>query len=643
MTLTASTGSSDDIDPITPKHKSKKIALSPARYEIESHWGIGDEREEYGETRERPKHNLSGSCHELRIFFGEQVYRVLIDVWAYQWSGKIVRDITQVSNWVDAVVITHPHMDHIGDLPRAFVDDAEFAGRVYATPATRDAAEISLIDAANILAREFANKQYGYVKVLEDIGWALLSLKINGEKKGKAKVPRNKSNGNRMRQTWENPNRAGEINKANAILAKYKIDPTSTISYKTEMEEFAPKKPAYDIEDVERTIAKIETHTIEDGWKELIPGKLAFRFYNAGHIIGSVSVLFRITIDGKIRNVLFSGDLGSYKWDFHPTGLPVPPHNLPIDTVLIESTYGNKIRSEYAKWLADFQENIKNDLAKHKQIIISTFAMDRSQIMLNILIQMKKRWDIDADIILDSPSGAKHTMNYLKHSKKLDPTIVTKHVPSIHKTLYDDFVAAELEKLTEFVENIDPSNHNYTIADRKNKWSVFADKNKPKIIITSSGMAEGGMVISHLEKNLTNPEVAFYFPGYLVPGSLGYALASESQPGGQQKNVKIAGKGYEVKARIKQFNWLSGHGDEEDLQTWLWAMKLRKGSNIRIVHGDINGSSLALKHTLERSGKYPGVNTIVPWLNEVNTFPIAKSNLEKKKWAAKKPTAKLKK
>ena len=71
---------------------------------------------------------------------------------------------------MDAIVITHPHMDHIGDLPRAFVDDAEFAGRVYATPATRDAAEISLIDSANILAREFANKQYGYVKVLEDIG-----------------------------------------------------------------------------------------------------------------------------------------------------------------------------------------------------------------------------------------------------------------------------------------------------------------------------------------------------------------------------------------------------------------------------------------------------------------------------------------
>lgn len=111
---------------------------------------------------------------------------------------------------------------------------------------------------------------------------------------------------------------------------------------------FEPTKPAYDTEDVERALVQIETHTIEDGWKDLIPGKLAFRFYNAGHIIGSVSVLFRITENNKSRNVLFSGDLGSYKWDFHPTGLPVPPHNLPIDTVLIESTYGNKVRHDFA-------------------------------------------------------------------------------------------------------------------------------------------------------------------------------------------------------------------------------------------------------------------------------------------------------
>jgi predicted metal-dependent RNase len=128
-----------------------------------------------------------------------------------------------------------------------------------------------------------------------------------------------------------------------------------------------------------------------------------------------------------------------------------------------------------------------------------------------------------------------------------------------------------------------------------------------------------------------------------VPGSLGYALASESQPGWQQKSVEIGDKTYEVQARIKQFNFLSGHGDEEDLQTWLGALELRKWATIRIVHGDIHGSSLALKHTLERSGKFEGINIIVPDLNEVNTFPIGKAESPKKKSATKKPKAKLKK
>jgi Cft2 family RNA processing exonuclease len=609
-------------------------------YAIVSHGGIGDEHQEYGEVRERPKHNLSGSCHELQIFFGEQVYRVLVDIWAYQWPGKLLRNITEVSNWVNAIILTHPHMDHIGDFPRVFTSDTEFSGRVYATSGTKDSADIALMDAAKILAREYENKRFWYTEMLKEIAEALLTLKPR--KKWTKSIPR--KNGNNMRQT----NTSFEEQKMTSdsaikILKKYWVDPTSDAwDYKKQMEQFAPEKPAYDLEDVELAISKIEIHSIKNGWKELIPGKLAFRFYNAGHIIGSVSVLFRITINGKNRNVLFSWDLGSYKWDFHPTGLPVPPHNLPIDTVFIESTYGGKVRHNFSEGLRDFQENIKHDLKKYKQIVLSTFAMDRTQIMLNILIQMKQRGEIDADILLDSPAGSKHTINYLKHSRQIDPTISSKHVPSIHKALYDDFVAEELKKLTQFVENIDPAHWYYTILDKNNKASLLAS-DKQKIIITASGMAEGGMVISHLEKNLANPEVAFYFPGYLVPGTLGYALASESQPGWQQKNVKIAGKEYEVKARIKQFNFLSGHGDEEDLLTWLWAMKFRTGATVWIVHGDIHGSSLAFKHTLERSGTYTGVNILVPGLNEVNTFWGGEVKSPKKESAIKEPKSKLKK
>jgi predicted metal-dependent RNase len=162
-------------------------------------------------------------------------------------------------------------------------------------------------------------------------------------------------------------------------------------------------------------------------------------------------------------------------------------------------------------------------------------------------------------------------------------------------------------------------------------------------------MADGWMVISHLEKNIADLTKVFYFPGYLVPWTLGHDLANESQPGWQKKRVKINWKPYEVRARMKQFNFLSGHGDAEDLVTWLSALNLRKWSNIMVVHGDVNWSSLEFKHRLERDGGFSGVNVIVPNIWESNSFTIddsspkktvARKSLTNKKPATKKPITK---
>jgi len=148
-----------------------------------------------------------------------------------------------------------------------------------------------------------------------------------------------------MAETGSIVDKKTELDEAYAILKQYGIQPEMT-EWKKEMKEREPEKPAYTIEDVYTALSSIETHSI-GGWKELVPGQVAFRFYNAGHIIGSVSILFRITQDKKSEYILFSGDIGSYKWDMHPTGVANPPHNLPIKTVMIESTYGSKIREDF--------------------------------------------------------------------------------------------------------------------------------------------------------------------------------------------------------------------------------------------------------------------------------------------------------
>ncbi len=631
MTLVASTDPSSNTTSV--ESKSKKIAPPPPQYRIKSYWGIGDEHPSEDGTKKQ-EHNLSGSCHELVVDFHWQVFRILIDMGGYQWRGWLDRDMTAIAQRVDMILLTHPHMDHIGEYPMAFAQDRDFEGRVYATPWTKKSAEIALTDAAKILARDYEVRRDGYESMLQDIAEALLILK-NNQPKNK-RVPR-KSNGDRVRKTGEEWKNKEDIARAHAILEKYDIEKDATAwEYKKQMKQYDPEKPPYWLDEVMRAIGKIDTHTIEKWWKEVLPGKLAFRFYNSGHIIWSVSILIRITHEKKHKYVLFSGDLGSYKWDIHPTGIAVPPHNYPIDTAMIESTYGNRVREDFEKWLAEFQSQLIADLEKYSQVCITTFAMDRTQNILYRLVKMKRDWLLrGVDIILDSPAGIKHTMNYIQETAKPDATLHMEHAPSIHKSLREDFIARETDLLAEFNQNIDPKNGYYSIAV---KWVSSPNPKKKRIILTSSGMADGWMVIWHLEKNISDPMKVFYFPGYLVPWTLGYDLANDSQPGWQKKRVNINWKSYEVRARMKQFNFLSGHGDAEDLVTWLSALNLRRWSNIMVVHGDVNWSSLEFKHRLERNGGFPGINVIVPNIWENNSFAI--ENPKPKKTTAKKPATK---
>lgn len=614
----------------------EKIAAMQSGYSIKTHGGIGDELWEPSDRGERQKCNLSGSCHELKVHINGQVLKILVDVWGYQGRWKLERNIQAISAWVSAIILTHPHMDHIGDFPRAFTEWSEFDGRVFCTPGTLQASEIALIDAAKILQRDYEKRKLGWEKTMEEIAGAFYTIRKN-DATGVKRVPK-ASNGNRVAQTGDVVDRETERADAMAILEKYGLTLDTAKNWRKNMIKNEPEKPAYTIEDVYESLSSIETHTIKDGWKELVPGQVAFRFYNAGHIVGSVSVVFRITHQKKSKYVLFSWDLGSYKWDMHPTGIANPPHNLPIDTVNIEATYWDRERKDFEKWFTDFKENLIEDLEKYRRITIATFAMDRTQNILARLIKMKLAWEIDADIILDSPAGTKHTQAYIQAVKDIEALLAIPNSQEVRRLLGRDFEERERKLLMEFAEFINPANGHYQIANEDNRGEIFAETGKKKIVLTASGMADGWMVLEHLEKNIEDPTTVFYFPGYLVAGTLGHALANTSQPGGQQKRVTIEWKKgkkiFEVKAEMKQFNFLSGHWDVVDLLAWLWVLKLQKGSTVRIVHGDINGSSLAFKHRLEAQDGFADKNIIVPWLEEEHFFPFDEVD-PKKSWPRK--------
>ncbi len=616
----------------------KNTSLWEDGYTIVSYGGIGDELWE-DRDREKPRHNLSASCHKLMIRIWGSVVSILIDVGAYQGRGKLERNMSEVAEWVSAIILTHPHMDHIGDFPKLFKKWESFEGRVFASPGTRQAAEIQLVDAAKILARVHEKKQDGYRKMMEELAAAQYAIGQESKiwRKGVAR-----KNGNRVAETWSIQDRKAVLRQAEAKLTEYGVT-AGDKDWKKKMEENVPEELPYTLEDVYTALSAIDVHTVKDGWHDLVPGQLAFRFYNAWHIIGSTHVLFRVTYKKKPTYILFSGDIGSYKWDIHPTGVATPPHNLPIHTVMVESTYGNRVRGDFEEGLSEWKKEVVNDLAKYRRIVIASFAMDRSQNILYRLIKMKKNWEIpeDIDIILDSPAAIAHTQAYIRQAEQLDDTIRGPKTASIRSLLSDNFEKKEESLLAEFAAYIDPKNGHYETATKENRETLLLDNGKPKIIVTSSGMADGGMVIEYLRNNISDPTNVFYFPGYLVPGSLWYALANESQPGWQQKLVRIEWEEFEVNARMKQFNFLSGHGDAEDLRAWLGALRLPKWANIMVVHGDVQGSSLEFKHGLERHGGYQDTNIIVPQIQEQHFFHFAQVSEKRSQPRMKSPLAPL--
>ena len=378
-----------------------------------------------------------------------------------------------------------------------------------------------------------------------------------------------------------------------------------------------PEAPKFEEKDVTTLLKSIDTHTTDNGWKEIAPG-IKMRFYNAWHILGSVSIVFQITYNNTSHNLLFSGDLGSYKWDMHINGIPTPPNNLKMEFIMTESTYGGRIRAPFAEDMKLYEDTIKKDIAKYDQIIHSCFSLDRLQNILFRVIDMKKRGIIDANIpiYVDSKMWAEYIEPYIRQAARLDDKVVDPKQKTIKKVLWKGYEAREQANIDKFIDYLDPIRAEYTVIDKDTRLAMMELKEK-RIIITASGMADGWPVMEYLKVYGWDEKSAFYFPGFLVPGTRWYQVADEYQIGGQKKMIEIDSTPVEIRARMRQIKGFSGHADEEDILTWMEAIKMTKDAVTSIIHGDIHGTSASLKNTLRRKGFNNKI--IVPDINETFT------------------------
>lgn len=266
-------------------------------------------------------------------------------------------------------------------------------------------------------------------------------------------------------------------------------------------------------------------------------------FVNAGHIIGACSI--ELTIENK--TLVFSGDIGR---DNDVLMYP-PTKPKKADYVFLESTYGDRIHPDTDPKL-ELETYINNTFKKGGTVFIPSFAVERAQMIMYLLWQLKEEGKIpDMPYIVDSPMGVSAFDIFFENRKW-------------HKVSLEDCIAINkmFTMITDYKETID------TIYNKR-----------PKVVIAASGMVTGGRILSYLERYISVPETTVIIVGYQAEGTRGRKLLEGA------KEVKIYGKYYAVEANILEIEGLSAHADQKGLLNWLSELE-NKPTKVFLVHGE---------------------------------------------------------
>lgn len=282
-----------------------------------------------------------------------------------------------------------------------------------------------------------------------------------------------------------------------------------------------------------------------------------FNLKHSGHILGSSFV----TLKTADLNVVFSGDVGrSSDWVMKP---PVAIEG--SDYLILESTYGLRLHSK-TDVLERLAEIINSTTAKGGTVLIPSFAVGRAQTILYLIYKLKqqKRIDEKIPVYLDSPMAQ-------------DATDLLCQFMSEH----------QLPK--EVCSNVCTS---ATYIQSKEDSIRINHHSFPSIIISASGMAEGGRILHHIDHYGPKPENTIVFTGFQAAGTRGDRMLRG------EKEIKIHGKMIPIHARIENLDSLSSHADYEELLNWLKNFK-KAPKEVFLTHGEPE-ASVSLKAKIEQ-------------------------------------------
>ncbi|MDY5027897.1 MAG: MBL fold metallo-hydrolase [Oliverpabstia sp.] len=315
-------------------------------------------------------------------------------------------------------------------------------------------------------------------------------------------------------------------------------------------------EPVYTMEDALGVISNLvgcpykQILTIADG--------IQVRFTDAGHLLGSASIEIWLEEDGETRKIVFSGDIGNINQPL----IKDPEYLLSADYVVMESTYGNRTHERPTDYTQALAEVIQETFDQGGNVVIPSFAVGRTQEMLYFIRKIKEDRMVTGHenfpVVVDSPLAVEATNIFREHYKEC-------------------FDQEAMELIEKGVNPITFPSLQLSVTSEESKAINFDER--PKVIISASGMCDAGRIKHHLKHNLWRKECTILFVGYQATGTPGRALV-EGVP-----QLKLFGEEIQVNARICVLPGISGHADNVGLMKWASSF-VEKPRQFFVCHGE---------------------------------------------------------
>ena len=293
---------------------------------------------------------------------------------------------------------------------------------------------------------------------------------------------------------------------------------------------------------------------VEYGQAQRISPAVSVTFHDAGHILGSAMLDVRVTENGRETKLLFSGDIGQA----HRPLIREPSLFESADYVIMESTYGDRDHVAGGDIPTQLRDIINHTVGRGGNVVIPTFAVERAQELMYFISQLVHAHQIpDVPVYLDSPMSVDVTEIFRKYLHYLDEEtgkLIQSHQPPLH------FPGLHLARSTEDSKAINQSR-------------------APSIIMASSGMCNAGRIKHHLRYNIERPESTILFVGYQSHGTLGRQILDGN------REVRIHGRQYRVRAKVDRLYGFSGHADRAGLLRWIGNLK-HSPRRVFLTHGE---------------------------------------------------------